>query len=53
MNFTIFTPTRGRVDLLKEVVAKIIKNTKDLSKVELCLWVDNDDLETQKFLIEC
>ncbi len=49
MNFTIFTPTRGRVNLLSQLLAKIQENTKDLSKVEAIFWVDSDDIQTIDF----
>lgn len=50
MNFTIFTPTRGRPQLVGELLKKINENTKDLSKIQVLFYVDEDDKETIDFL---
>lgn len=43
MNFTIFTPVRGRPQLVHELLGKIKENTKYLDKIECLFWHDDDD----------
>lgn len=50
MNFTVFSNTRGRAPMLKEMLDSFMANTKDLSNVEFLLNVDSDDSETIDFL---
>lgn len=50
MNFSVVFPTRNRIDLLKNLLDSIQENTEDLSRIEVLIAVDEDDVATQKFI---
>jgi glycosyltransferase involved in cell wall biosynthesis len=47
---SIILPTRGRVNMLKELVDSVVKTASDLSRVEIALRVDEDDQGTIDFV---
>ena len=49
MNFSIILNTRGRVELLNNLLKSIHAKTQDISKVEILIWCDYDDLETIQY----
>lgn len=48
-SFCFLIPSRKRSKLLEQTIYKIIEKTYDLTKIEIILGIDSDDLETQKF----
>ena len=48
-SFCFLIPSRKRTKLLEQTIHKIIEKTYDLTKIEIILGIDSDDLETQKF----
>ncbi len=51
MNFSIVFPTRNRHHLLRNLLESVELNTEDLDRVEVLIAVDEDDKETQTFLL--
>ncbi len=45
--FSLLLPTRGRVEMLRRLFDSIVEHTHRLDQLEICLCVDDDDLETQ------
>ncbi len=50
MNFTVFSNTRGRPAMLKNMLDSFRDNALDLNKIEFLLNVDEDDQPTLDFL---
>ncbi len=50
VKFSIVFPTRERINLLKELLDSIQKNTANLSEIEVLIAVDEDDIDTMSFL---
>jgi len=50
MNFSIVFPTRERPHLLKKLLYSIADNTEDLSKVEVFIAIDEDDMTDYEVL---
>ena len=48
---SVLIPTRNRVNRLLRCIQSFEKNTRDYSKIELILKIDNDDHETINFVI--
>ena len=48
-SFCFLIPSRKRTKLLEQTISKIVEKTYDLTKIEIILGVDSDDLDTQKF----
>lgn len=46
MNLSIILNSRGRVNLLKNLISSIVRTSNNLSEIELFVCVDNDDTET-------
>lgn len=47
---SIILSTRQRVDLLKTLIQSLHDTTSDMDCIELCIGVDDDDIETIKFV---
>ena len=41
-------PTRNRPELLKQFLDSVVQTSKDLSEIEIVLYVDDDDQSTQE-----
>lgn len=52
MNFSMIFPTRGRQNLLMNLLNSIKKTTKNVAEIEVLIAVDNDDIETLKLIPE-
>ncbi len=49
-DFTLILNSRGRVSLLKKLFDSIIFTTKDLSRIEIIITIDDDDTSTIEYL---
>lgn len=47
---SLLLPTRGRPALVRRFFDSVIRNTRDLSRVEAVLYVDDDDVESHALL---
>jgi hypothetical protein len=49
VDISLLVPTRGRVELVGRLVQSLIDTTTDLARIELVLYIDDDDLESQQW----
>lgn len=56
MKFSVFTPTRGRPQLLVNLIDSFWTKAGDIDNIEFLFWIDDDDIETigcyQNYLIK-
>lgn len=50
IKFSLLCPSRGRHNLLKNLIDSLKKTVSDPNIIELLIVIDNDDLDTEKFL---
>ena len=50
MRFSLLIPTRERVELLHNLILSVVLTTNDITKVEILIAYDDDDVKTEKFL---
>ena len=43
LKFSLITPSRSRISRIKRLIKSIKKNSKNLSKIELVMFLDLDD----------
>ncbi len=48
--FSLLCPSRNRLDMLENLIQSIINTTNNPKDIELLIAVDNDDLDTQKYI---
>jgi glycosyltransferase involved in cell wall biosynthesis len=48
IEISILLPTRNRPNLLKQFLDSVVKNTENLSQIEIVLYIDDDDMHTQE-----
>lgn len=49
---SLLLPTRGRKEHLERLFESLLKQTSDLSKIEIVLCIDEDDIETQSLVFD-
>ena len=48
VKISMLLPTRNRPELLKQFLDSVVQTSKDLSEIEIVLYVDDDDQSTQE-----
>jgi hypothetical protein len=50
MKISIIFPTRTRTNQVQELIDTIEETADDFDEIEFCIYYDNDDIESKKFL---
>jgi glycosyltransferase involved in cell wall biosynthesis len=51
MDFSIIIPTKNRVAAIQELIETIFNTSDFFEKIEICFYIDNDDIESKEHIL--